>query len=177
MRRTIGSSLIVMAVSMNVVFAQGTFGFANFEHPTRLGTIDGPLANTEYWGQMLAGPSPDELFAVGDSLPHFRNGTIGGLIVVTVTGIECRQFAYIQFVAWDGDAWGTDLQLVPEHQLGRTDIVSHLLAGCLGDPETAPRFTQPAVVPPIPEPSTMALLLLAVGMALLSPHRLHRNRP
>ena len=161
--------------------AQGTFVWSNPTAPTRLYKLDGPLAGTGIWGQMLVGTDAGNVMPLGIATEHIRignrsTGIVSGLGngIVSVPGIECRQFTYIQFVAWDGEAWGTDLEFVPEHQLGRTDIVSHLLAGCLGDPETAPRFTQPAMVPPIPEPSTMALLLLAGGAAIISTRRFRR---
>lgn len=162
---------------VRIGLAQGTFLWRNDTAPTRLHSIDGPLAGPGIWGQMLAGATPVDLFPLEMSTEHVRDGLVSFVLgEVAVPGLECRQTAYIQFVAWDGECWGTDLSQVPESQLGYTDTVPVILAGCFLDVATAPRFTQPAVVPPIPEPSTMALLLLAAGMAFLSTRRLRECR-
>jgi hypothetical protein len=102
---------------------------------------------------------PDALSPVGPSLQYGPDGVVGAR-VVEVPGILCLETAYIQMVAWDGRAWGTMLEDVPQNQFGRTDIVPHVLAGCFMLVETGPRFTEPAVVPPIPEPSALALGIL-----------------
>lgn len=106
------------------------------------------------------------------SVPHY-NGTLGGAAYVEVPGIPCGEYAYIQMVAWNGAYWGTALENVPLNQLGQTDILRHPLS-CGTDPVAAPRFTQPAIVPPIPEPSTALLGLL--GGCLLFAACLARRR-
>jgi hypothetical protein len=145
--------------------SQGTFVFGNPTARTRIGSIDGPLAGRGIWAQMLVGPTSDALFAVGAPLEHSADGLVGPRIL-EVAGIPCPQTAYIQMTAWDGRLWGSLYENVPVDQLGRTDIVPHVLAGCDPVPPLAPLFTIPAVVPPIPEPSVVALSVLG-GLGLL----------
>ena len=143
-------------------YGQGTFIAYNGGPPTRVGSADGPLANSDYYGQFLVGTTPDALLPVGLPSPHYE-GRIGAG-TVAVPGIACREPAYIQMVAWDGVYWGTVLENVPPEQLGRTDIARVWLSGCYGLPVSAPAFTQPAIVPLIPEPSTTLLGLLGGGL-------------
>src|SRR6185369_15937365 len=83
---------------------------------------------------------------------------------VTVPDVPPNQFAYVQFLGWDSTYWGSSLAGVPSDQLGRTDIVTvFLTTGMFPDIVHAPVFTQPAIVPPIPEPSVWALGVLALG--------------
>jgi hypothetical protein len=147
-------------------YAQGTFLFDNGFAPTRLGSIDGPLAGRGIWAQMLVGRTSEDLQPIFIPLEHRADGFVGGLVRVTVDGIACQEIAYIQMVAWDGRYWGTTLENVPVDQLGRTDIVPHPLSGCYGLPALAPDFTQPAIVPPIPEPSTTLFCLLIGALAV-----------
>jgi hypothetical protein len=155
-------------------YAQGTFLFYNWTAPTRLGSIDGPLAGRGIWAQMLVGTTSGDLQPMFIPLEHSGEGLVGGLVLVTVDGIACRETAYIQMVAWDGQYWGTTLENVPVDQLGRTDIVPHPLGGCK-PPALAPDFTQPAVVPPIPEPSTATFGLL-IGALAFAAHLFRRRR-
>ncbi len=135
--------------------SQGTFLFSNSLRPTHVGSIDGPLAGPEFWGQMLAGPTSTSLAPLDPALPHHWDGTIGGVVTVTVPNVGCLETAYIQMVAWNATVWGTDLANVPLTQLGQTDIVPFVLAGaCTPLPSGGPRFTQSAIVPAIPEPTT-----------------------
>jgi hypothetical protein len=138
--------------------SQGSFLFDNSSAPTRLGTIDGPLAGPGIWARMLAGTTQGSLIPVGSPRQHFGEGRVSDGIVI-VEGIGCFETAYVQMVAWDGQAWGSSLADVPLDQLGRTDIVPRILS-CDPLPVLAPDFTQPAVVPPIPEPSISTLGLL-----------------
>jgi hypothetical protein len=146
-------------------YAQGTFLFYNWTAPTRLGSIDGPLAGRGIWAQMLVGTTSGDLQPMFIPLEHSGEGLVGGLVLVTVDGIACRETAYIQMVAWDGQYWGATLDNVPVDQLGRTDIVPHPLGGCKLLPVGAPDFTQPAVVPPIPEPSATGICLVGAALA------------
>jgi hypothetical protein len=111
---------------------------------------------------MLAGPTPDNLSAVGTPDEHNKGGIVFGGVVEVPT-VPCNTFGYAQLVAWDGRLWGTSFEAVPQDQLGATDVVS-LPFHCFFDPAVAPPFTRPAIVP-IPEPSAWALVLLgAVGL-------------
>ncbi len=149
------------------VLAQGTFLLSNGSAPTRLYDIDGPFAGPGILGQMLAGPAPESLSPVGMPLDHLSDGWIFSPGIVVVPGVPCLETAYFQFVAWDGRVWGSDSSLVPDNQIGRTDVVPLTLSGagdpnCSGFPTSAPYFTRPAVVPAVPEPSTWVLLALGV---------------
>jgi hypothetical protein len=152
-------TIISLVMSCFQGHCQGTFLFLNASAPTRVGTIDGPLAGPDYWAQMLAGPTPEGLLPVGMSRQHVISGIAGGVIRVTVPGVPCLDIAYVQMLAWDGRFWGSSLDSVPQDQLGRTDVVPTYLS-CDPLPVGAPRFTQPAIVPPIPEPSGWALALM-----------------
>src|ERR1051325_8423469 len=79
---------------------QGIFTFVNLTH-TRIGSIDGPVAGTNIFGQMLAGAAPDSLSPVGVSVPHFSSGAIlDGLVEVPgISGIPPNNLAYVQMVA------------------------------------------------------------------------------
>jgi len=156
----LATALVLVMVPRS--YAQGMFLFSNISAPTRLWTIDGPLAGPGIWAQMLAGPGADSLAAIGIPQEHYTNGRVSG-DVVAVPDIPAMNSAYVQMVAWDGTLWGTNLTGVPADQLGRTDTVTVFLTYPF-DPHIAPRFTQPAIVP-IPEPSVLALTVLA-GAAL-----------
>jgi hypothetical protein len=150
---------------------QGLFDFDNAYALTHIGSINGPLAGIGIWAQMLAGASVDGLQPVGKPAEHFDilavpSGRVKGGSV-TVPGIVPGQIAYVEMLAWDGARWGTVLSVVPTDQLGMTDVVPVVLAGLLGHPPPPPFFTQSAIVP-VPEPSTLALAVIAgVGVRLL----------
>jgi hypothetical protein len=155
----------IMLLSTVLGYSQGTFLAANFTAPTRLDTADGPLANSDFWAHFLVGGTPETLLPIWLSAPHHMDGTVGGAVSVSVPEIACLETAYIQMVAWDGRYWGTSLENVPVDQLGRTDIVPHVLTGCNNLPVGAPQFIQPAVVPAIPEPSMVTFCLLGSMLA------------
>lgn len=142
----------------------GTFAFMNPTAPTRLGALDGPYAGLGIWAQMLFGETPSSLSPVGAPAEHFPDnypekvlGQVwGGLIVLPGA---CKTRGYAQMLAWDGRVWGTELTGVPSDQLGSTDIVPIQLE-CYGPGPSIPQFTQPAIVPPIPEPSIWMLSLV-----------------
>ena len=145
------------------VWAQGVFVGSNIGARTRLGSLDGPLAGTNIFGQMLGGPNPSSLQPVGPSIYHYSNGVFS-VSYITVPDVPVYEYAYVELLAWDSTFWGTNLSGVPSDQLGRTDIASVLLTtGTFPDVVYSPGFTQPAIVPPIPEPSAWALAVLAFG--------------
>jgi hypothetical protein len=148
------------------VYGQGVFEFNNAYARTRLYTIDGPLAGPGIWAHMYVGETPNDLIPVGASAEHIFppvGAVRGGDIVVD--WIPYGGDAFVQMVAWDGGLWGTDLANVPPTQLGATDIVPITLAGTPGGPIPIPRFTVPAVVPPIPEPSAASICLMGSALA------------
>jgi hypothetical protein len=142
--------------------AQGVFLYSNISAPTRVGTLNGSLAGSNILAQMFAGLEPDSLTPVGPTAEHNEGLVLAGK--VAVPGAPADTSAYVQMVAWDSTLWGTSLVGVPTDQLGRTDVVAvFLTTGMFPDVTIAPRFTQPAIVPPIPEPSVWALGVLALG--------------
>jgi hypothetical protein len=172
--KTPATVTIIFTLATATVYAQGVFFFANPGAPTRVGSIDGSLAGTNIFGQMLAGSLPDALNAIGMPVSHFEGGAVGGK--VEVPAIAPHNFAYVQLVAWDSILWGTTPAGVPPDQLGRTDIVMvALTTGIFPEGTFAPHFTQPAIVP-IPEPSVWMLGLLAGGLAFVSHFALSQLR-
>jgi len=169
------SMICLFLCSAPMVVAQGKINFWVFRHPTRIGSVDGPLAGPEIYGQLLVGANPDSLEPIWKAIPHFQNGTIAAPGLVTVSNVPCdynsRVEVYVQMVAWDSGLWGTDLAAVPTDQLGRTDVVPHQL-DCVAQVWYAPEFTIPAIVP-IPEPPPWALAVLAAPLLFL----LRNNRP
>lgn len=156
----IGGLLAVASLVGNLsVLAQGRFNMYNVSVPTRLGSLDGPLAGRAIWAQAVAGPSPTELVPVGVAVEHLTNGIVAGGWM-SVPTVPCNTDGYVQLVAWDGRLWGTSFAGVPPDQLGRTDIVQ-IRMWCDPYPVATPPWTHPAVVP-IPEPSIAALLGLGV---------------
>ena len=157
---------------------QGVFYFSTVGTlRTRLGSVDGPLAGSGIWAQMLAGPQPDSLAPVGMPAEFYHPGGVPtGLVIccnVAVPGVLPFQTAYVKMVAWDGTRWGTALSGVPPDQLGMTDIVPvRLTFPDFGPPPLHPEFTQPAIVP-IPEPAVLALAVFG-GLSFL-PFRRIRN--
>ena len=149
------------------VCAQGVFLGSNIGARTRLGSLDGPLAGTNIFGQMLGGPNPSSLQPVGPSFYHHSNGVFS-VSRITVPDVPADDYAYVQLLAWDSTFWGTTLANVPADQLGRTDVVTvQLTTGVFPDVTFAPGFTQPAIVPLIPEPSALALAIIGFGVLAL----------
>src|SRR5688572_6778848 len=92
---------------------QGQFLFYNGSARTRIGSMDGPLAGRGFRAQMLVGDNLSSLAPVGMPLEHTTNGAVGGIVRVTVPDVPPDTFAYVQMVAWNGVAWGTELSGVP----------------------------------------------------------------
>ncbi|MBI2928549.1 MAG: hypothetical protein HYY24_23010 [Verrucomicrobia bacterium] len=157
---------------------QGIFAFVNDAWGegarTRLGSIDGPLAGSSISAQMLVGPASDSLSPILPVARHIFDGMVRGVGTVTVPGFLPGDTVFVQMVAWDSIAWGASLASVPVDQLGRTDIVSVRLGSLLIGAPPVPFFTKPAIVPPIPEPSSVALAL--VGAFLWVAVRFSRPR-
>jgi hypothetical protein len=155
-------STLWMCAAVNL-YAQGVFVGSNISARTRVGSLDGPFAGTNIVGQMLGGASPSSLHPVGP-IDYHNNGEFAVSPYITVPDVPPNQFAYVQLLAWDSIFWGSSLAGVPTDQLGRTDVVTvFLTTGVFPDTAYLPRFTQPAIVPPIPEPSVWALAVLAFG--------------
>jgi hypothetical protein len=163
MRRLVlmGSLFLVIAPH---VYSQGIFEFYNPTAQTRIGSINGPLAGPGFWGQALVGVTADSLSPLGSPLEHSSLGTVGPSDL-SVPGVFAGERVFVQLAAWNGMAWGTSLANVPTNQIGYTDIVSFLLASPT-QPYPVPQFTQPAIIPAIPELSAFSLILF--GGAILA---------
>ncbi len=167
------SILVLCALSFCVqARSQGFFAFDSDSAPTRLGSLDGPLAGPGIWAQALVGLTPDSLAPLGVPTEHFGYGEIHPQRVDVPFGNPDPRYqwgsVFVQLAAWDGRVWGTDFSQVPPSQLGHTDTVVVGLDFPPGGGYTCD-FTQPAVVPVVPEPSVLALA--ALGGALLFFHR------
>ena len=162
MKRSVYFSAFWMCAAVSL-YAQGVFVGSNISARTRVGSLDGPFAGTNIVGQMLGGASPSSLHPVGP-IDYHNNGEFAVSPYITVPDVLPYEYAYVQLSAWDSTFWGTNLAGVPTDQLGRTDVVTvFLTTGVFPDTAYLPRFTQPAIVPPIPEPSVWALAVLAFG--------------
>ena len=53
---------------------QGVFFGSNAAGRTRVGSIDGPLAGTNIFGQFFSGATSDSLTPIDMASPHFQNG-------------------------------------------------------------------------------------------------------
>ncbi len=154
--------LLVLSVASST-YSQGTFQFYNPTAPTRIGSLDGPLAGTGIWGQALIGTSVDSLSPFGMPLEHEANGVVPP-IIIAVPGVFAGESVFVQMAVWDGHVWGNSLADVPANQIGYTDIVPRVLASPT-QPNLFPDFTEPAVVPAVPEPGFLSMTILG-GMAL-----------
>ena len=157
-----------LALLARTTLGQGTFEADNRTAPTRIGSIDGPLAGTNILAQMLAGLSPTSLAPVGVPVAHsaalgFEGWVFGGIVAVPNAGV-CR-IAYVKMEAWDGTLWGQSLAAVPANQLGMTDTVPVFLDNPAMETCGAnafPRFTVAAVVP-VPEPSASSIIIIGAA--------------
>jgi hypothetical protein len=165
----------VLFLTSSQSYSQGRIFLSLSLSPTHVGSIDGPRAGPGIWGQFLVGENLNELMPLADSIEHHGNGHFRSFEAI-VPNIPPGNYAFVQFLAWDGTVWGTDFSLVPENQFGRTDAVLYGL-GNGNFPAGVPLFTQSAVVPPVPEPSTWALMVLGltVLMAVGGRRRLNRS--
>jgi hypothetical protein len=172
MKNLFFTSGLVMVMALNA-HGQGQFAFFNAETPTRLWSIDGPLAGPDIWAHMLASSDPESLTPVGSSHAHRAGPGIVSGGNITLPDIPIGGVAYVQMVAWDGRLWGTVLEAVPSDQLGRTDIARTILGG-FPFPVGAPAFTRPAIVP-IPEPASLELASSALVLLFLLHWRRRRR--
>lgn len=154
--------------------SQGRILLSNVVKPTRLYTVDGPLAGPGIWGQFFLGESPETLTPFLTPVEH---GTLGFVYLgeVEVPNRAPGTGVSVQFWAWDGAVWGTEVQNVPMNQIGMTDTIRYLLAFGTGFIEH-PEFTRPAVVPPVPEPSMWVLVLAGGGLAVYGTRRRFKRK-
>src|SRR5258708_25206802 len=97
----LGSCWLLLAPTS---YSQGVFAFYNPTAPTRVGSIDGPLAGTNILAQMLVGLSPTSLAPVGvpvahSAAPGYEGRVFGGN--VPVPSLPPCEFSYVEMLAWD----------------------------------------------------------------------------
>ncbi len=172
----------IALLASGVAVAQGTAGtlsFCNASAPTRLGSAGGPLAGSAHFAQLLVGSAPDSLApATGQflttrlpisPLSHLpESGLIGNFDVllcpwVVLDNFEAGETVYVQIAAWNAAVWGETFAAVPATQVGRTDVVPVLLS-LYTQPAPRPKFTKPAIIPAVPEPSAFLLESLAIAL-------------
>ena len=136
--------------------AQGVFLFYNPGAPTYLGTLGGPLAGPGIWGQALVGLTSDSLAPLGPGLEHRVGGLLPGWDI-SVPYANFYTYVQVQLAAWDGSVWGTNFAGVPANQIGFTDVVPVQVVIPTDGIWYSPRFNESAVVPPVPEPSPVAI--------------------
>ena len=167
-------SLLILLILWSPLegYTQGWFLLLNYTAPTRIGSIDGPLAGAGIWAQALGGFAEDSLTPIGVPVEHDTGGFVNEEI--TVPWAPRGNTIFVQMLVWDGGAWGTSFVSVPTDQFGQTDIVQVFLSGPLeaGD---IPEFTQSAIVPPIPEPSEIVMAILGAALFLILRGRMPRS--
>ena len=154
-------------------WSQGIFSISSQTALTRVGSLDGPLAGPAILGQALVGATEGSLSPLGPPRDHMF-GLLRD-IALAVPGVFAGQDVFVQMAAWDGTVWGDSLAGVPANQIGYTDIVPVILASPT-QPYPFPEFTRSAVVPPVPEPNTVAMIIVGWAVLMLAAAG-HRRRP
>src|SRR5262245_2154335 len=100
--------MIAFVCSITMSRSQGLFQFNNSSAPTRLYSLDGPLAGPGIWAHMFYGHTLDNLSPIGGPREHSSIGVVfAGNIVVP--DADPGMSVYVQMIAWDGTLWGTAL--------------------------------------------------------------------
>ncbi len=136
--------------------------------------MDGPFAGPGILGQALVGVSQNSLSPLGPALEHRTPGVVGPANL-SVPGVFADDIVFVQLAAWDGAIWGDALAEVPANQIGYTDIIPVKLATPT-QPYPVPEFTRSAVVPPVPEPDTIAMIILGWAVLMFAAAG-YRRRP
>jgi hypothetical protein len=164
-------SLLALAVP---AFGQGYFIFQNLTAPTRVGSLDGPLAGTNFLALPLVGTNSSSLSPVGLPARHTPDGWVRPrLQEVPLSPVDFSR-VFVQMAAWDGSLWGNDLQQVPPDQIGYTETLAVALTFSFQAHEKT-WFTMPAVIP-IPEPGLAGLFAFGFLLSLWLRHWPGPNR-
>jgi hypothetical protein len=162
-------------------FAQGEVNFQTrvtgiLDAPVRYGAADGPFADGNYWGQLLAGPVGGTLAPVGQPV-EFRTGTGQGYITaggaVPIPGVPGGSAAQVQFVGW-AKSLGNSYAAAVAANTGGVGSSAPITVAATGNPAAVPPTTAANLVglqgfvisTLIPEPSIAALGLLGAGLLL-----------
>lgn len=138
-------------------YGQGYFDFRNGGAPTRVGSIDGPLAESNIVSQILAGVDGLTLTPVGDPMPNHL-GVIVTRNIVEVPFLNTQDTAFVRYAAWDASIWGMDYRKVPSGAVGISSLSTVFLYQKDRDAYLTPVFQGGVVVPlSVPEPETVVL--------------------
>ena len=153
---------------------QGYFQFQGGGAPTRVGSIDGPLAESNIVSQILAGVDGLTLTPVGDPKPnHF--GIIVTRNIVEVPFLNTQDTAFVRYAAWDASIWGMDYRKVPSEDVGISSLSTVFLYQKDRDAYLNPVFHGAVVVPfSVPEPGSV--VLAGLGFVVLSVVSLFRGK-
>ena len=102
---------------------------------------------------------------MGSPIEHDTGGLLSFYPTIFVPWAGIYSTIFVQMAVWDGTVWGTSIAGAPTDQLGYTDTVPVFLTSPTGNTRFS-EFTQPAVVPVVPEPSTFLLVGIG-GLCLL----------
>ena len=178
----IGVSLSVVSFLFVVgVFAQGTINFANLVVVDGVRIVDAPVfqfdnvraSGSQFQAEMLAGPTSNSLSPIGLSTPLLTGVEAGYFSggIRTVDSVPPGGVASVEIRVWDtasGATW--DLALSREY------FAMQIITGGFNGAPAANLVPLPSLclgpTPCIPEPSTLALLLLG---ALILGARLCRS--
>jgi hypothetical protein len=161
-RRTVFATLLIGAFPQ-WCFADGYVWFRIYEPPVRIGSTDGPIAESPIVAQSLVGADSASLHPVGEPSPLIH-GSVWGKSVLVV-GLQYGSIAALQIAAWDSSKWGFNFNDVPAYAIGKSSIGSiyiNLDENELPPPQGIHSFFVPVSVP---EPN--GAILLAIGGLLL----------
>lgn len=162
-RLTVFAALLFGA-GLQCCHADGYIWFKMYEPPIRIGSSDGPLADSPMVAQPLVGAEGSSLIPVGDPYPVIH-GFIEGRAVF-IAGLEYGTTAALQIAAWDSSKWGFSFNDVPAYAIGKSSIGSIYInvdKNELPPPQGVHSFFVPVSVP---EPNG-AILLTIGGLLLL----------
>ena len=160
---------LLLAVNVGVVllhktYGQGYFQFQGGGAPTRVGSIDGPLAGFNIVSQILAGVDGLTLTPVGDPKPNYL-GIIPERNIVEVPFLNTQDTAFVRYAAWDASIWGMDYRKVPSEDVGISSLSTVFLYQKDRDAYLNPLFHGAVFVPlSVPEPGSVVMAGLGLGV-------------
>lgn len=161
--KTITYACVVGSVILPTLLGDGYFKFSKLGPLVTVGYENGPAAESEILAQVFAGRTPDDLHAVGDSIPFTGGRIFNTLIDVPFMG--AGETAYVDFVAWDSRKWGVTYAGVPVNAVVKSSTLTTQLRVQSSDSFLQLAFPEKLVVPSaVPEPSEGSLLLLGASI-------------
>lgn len=152
--------------------ADGYIWFRVYEPPIRIGSPDGPIAESPIVVQPLVGAEGTSLVPVGEASPVIH-GFINGKAVF-VAGLEYGTTAALQLAAWDSSKWGLNFNDVPAYAVGKSSI-GWIYINVDKNELPPPVGVHTLFVPvSVPEPSRSVLMAIG-GLLLLGTLPVKRN--